>query len=245
MPHDEIAARLYLQAVLPAFAELTHVSPRAHALIADWDCGVEFAVLGGAGAAVRFQHGAASFIPERCKDAAVSLFFLSAAQLVKQFEGKFCLPLPRRGLFRVASLLRFIKLGNILQEELEQHPRLLLGVALASLPPLIAHDAKSRELMHDCPTGLAEFCIPWLELYGWVEWRDDVLNWGRGRAPHPADVTVSFRDEKTALAALRGELDEWAAIGSGELTVRGLVPLAEMIGLVMMRADEYLERRSK
>lgn len=244
LAQDEIAARLYLQAVLPAFEELDRVSPQAQSLIANWDCAVEFAVCGHGGAAVRFQGGSVSVLPERCAGAAISLFFLSASQLVKQFEGKFSLPLPRRGLFRVANLLRFIRLGNILQEELEQHPRLLLGVALASLPPLIAYDSKARDLMSHCPEGLAEFCILSQNLYGWAEWRNGKLTWGRGRAPRAAEVVVSFRNEATALAALRGELDEWAAIGAGELIIRGLPTLAETLGLVMARADCYLKRRS-
>ncbi|HWF17708.1 MAG TPA: hypothetical protein VG754_00485 [Verrucomicrobiae bacterium] len=242
---DEIAARLYLHAVLPAFEELGRVSPRAQALIADWHCAVEFAVCGGDGAAVRFQGGTVSVLQERCADAAISLFFFSTSQLVKQFEGRFSLPLPRRGIFRLASLYRFHRLGIILQEELEQHPRLLLGVALASLQPLIAHDHHARELMRDCPEGMAELCIPNDKLYGWVEWRDGKIHWGRGHAPRVADVVVTFRDEQTALAALRGELDEWAAIGKGELKLRGLMPLAETLGLVMARADHYLERRTK
>jgi hypothetical protein len=242
---DEIAARLYLHAVLPAFEELARVSPRAQALIADWNCGVEFALSGGDGAAVQFQAGTVSVLPRRCAEAAISLFFLSASQLVNQFEGRFSLPLPRRGVLKLASLYRFLRLSKILEEELEQHPRLLLGVALASLPPLIAHDVEARRLMGECPPGLAEFSIPGDKLYGWVEWKDNQIHWGRGHAPRTADVVISFRDKETALAALRGELDEWAAIGSGELKVRGLTPLAETLGLVMARADHYLERRTK
>lgn len=243
---DEIAAALYLRAVLPAFEELARVSPRAQELMTDWNCAVEFAVCGQGGATVRFNASSASVLPERCADAAISLFFLSASQLVKQFEGAgFSLPLPRRGMFRLASLLRFQRLGKILEEELEQHPRLLMGVALASLQPLIEHDAKARELMRECPVGLAELCIPSQKLFGWVEWGGSKMRWGRGRAPRAAEVVISFRDEVTALAALRGELDEWAAIGAGKLTVCGLVPLAETLGLVMSRADCYLERRRK
>lgn len=243
--HDQIAASLYLRAVLPAFEELAQVSPRARALMADWNCGVEFAVLGQGGAAVLFKSGTVSVLPERCREAVISLFFLSPRQLVKQFAGKgFSLPLPRRGIWRLASLHRFNRLGKILEQELEQHPRLLLSVALGSLQPLIEQDARAREWMRDCPPGLAEFGIPSQELFAWVEWRAGKIKWGRGRAPRVADVSVSFRDEKLALAALRGELDELAAIGAGELVVRGLVPLAETLGVVMARADKYIERRA-
>lgn len=242
--HDDLAARLYLQAVLPAMEELAQVSPRARALIAGWDCAVEFAVVGQGGAAVRFRDGMVSVLRERYREAAISLWFVSSRQLVNQFTGLgFSLPLPRRGIFRMASLWRFHRVGKILEEELEQHPQLLLSVALGSMGPLVEDDAKARELMRDCPAGVAEFGVPTCGLFGWVEWRNGEIKWGRGRAARAADVTVQFHDERIALAALRGELDEWAAIGAGDLTVRGLVPLAESLGAVMERAEGYVARR--
>jgi hypothetical protein len=242
--HDDLAARLYLQAVLPAMEELARVSPRARALIAGWDCSVEFAVAGQGGAAVSFKNGVVSVLRERCRDAAISLWFVSSRQLVSQFTGQgFSLPLPRRGIFRLAGLYRFHRVGKILEAELEQHPRLLLSVALGSLSPLIEHDAQAREWMRDCPAGVAEFGVPASGLFGWVEWRNSEIKWGRGRAARTADVEVHFRDERIALAALRGELDEWAAIGAGDLTVRGLVPLAEALGAVMERAEYYMVRK--
>jgi hypothetical protein len=243
---DQIAAKLYLHAVLPALEDLGQVSARARALIANWNCGVEFAVFNGGGAAVQFNHGAVSVSPVRSLDAGISLFFLSANQLVKQFDGQgFSLPLPRRGLWRIGSLRRFIQVSHVLEAELEQHPRLLLGVALASLPILAEHDSHSRELLRECPAGIMELNIPMRDLFGWAEWRDGKISCGRGRSPRPADVTVTFHDEPAALAALRGELDEMAATGRGDLIVRGLIPLAETLGLVMARAEEYIERRTK
>jgi hypothetical protein len=242
--HDDIAARLYLEAVLPAMEELARVSPPARALIGGWDCSVEFAVAGQGGAAVLFKDGIVSVLRERCRDAVISLWFVSSRQLVNQFAGRgFSLPLPRRGIFRLASLWRFQRVGKILEEELEQHPLLLLSVALGSVGPLVEEDAKAWELMRDCPEGVAEFGIPASRLFGWVEWRNGEIKWGRGRAAR-ADVMVHFYDERIALAALRGELDEWAAIGAGKLVVRGLVPLAEALGAVMERAEVYVERKN-
>jgi hypothetical protein len=242
--HDRLTAALYLRAVLPAFEELGRVSPRAQALIADWDCGVEFAVHGAEGATVNFQNGTVAVSPDRSLKAAISLLFLSPGQLAKMFAGKFAAPLPRRGFWRVASLQRFLKISKILEQELEQHPRLLLSVALGSLAPLIEHDAHARAAMRDCPPGVVELCLPAHDLYAWMEWRNGKISWARGRSAKPADAVVTFRDEATALAALRGELDELAAIGRGDLTLRGLLPLAETLGVVMALADNYIERRT-
>lgn len=240
--HDRLAAALYLRAVLPAFEELGRVSPRAQTLMADWTCGIEFAVRGDEAATVHFQNGTVAVSPDRSLQAAISLWFLSPAQLVKMFAGKFVVPFPRRGLWRIASLQRFLKISKILEQELEQHPRLLLSVALGSLAPLIEYDPHACALMRDCPPGIVELGLPAHDLYAWVEWRNGKISWARGRSLKPADTIVTFRDEATALAALRGELDEMTAIGRGDLTLRGLLPLAETLGVVMALADNYIER---
>ncbi len=211
--------------------------------MADWHCSVEFAAPGHESMAVSFQDGKVSVLTDQELDAAISLFFLSSRQVVNQFAGKgISVPLPRKGAFRLGSLYRFHQLGKILEAEMEEHPRLLLTVALGSLRPLMEYDDVTRELMRHCPKGLAEFGVPANDLFGWAEWTGEEINWGRGRAPRRADVTVTFGSERVALAALRGELDELAAIGMGELSVRGRVPLAETIGAAMARADIYLER---
>ena len=240
--YQQIATSLYLRAVLPAFEELALVSPRARSLIDGWRCSVEFAVSRAGGATVFFQDGNVSVRPERFPTSALSLFFLSPLQLIKQFSGKgFSLPLPRRGIFRPASLYRFQKIGTLFQREVQRHPRLLLSVALGSLPSLHAYDFDAQELLRRCPAGVAEFGIPSSDIFAWAKWNGSAIAWARGRAPGAVDVRVSFADEPTALAALRGELDEMAAIGAGELTVRGLIPLAETLGLVLARAAFYMK----
>jgi hypothetical protein len=215
-------------------------------LTQDWNCSVEFAAPGVASAAVFFQSGAVSVRPSANLKTAISLFFVSTRQLVRQFTGRgFSLPLPRRGFWRLAQLHRFNQLGKILESELERHARLLLSVALGSIGPLAQRDSRARDLLGDCPEGIAEFGVPSADLYGWVEITRHKISWGRGRALRTPEVKVFFRNEPIALAALRGELDEFAAIGKGDLRVSGLVPLADTLGAVMARADVYLERRSQ
>jgi hypothetical protein len=131
-----------------------------------------------------------------------------------------------------------------LQDEVERHPRLLLGVALGQQRQGSERDARAREYLRDCLPGLAEIGIPARELFGWVECKNGKMTSGRGRAPRPPDVFISFRDEQTALAGLRGELDELAATASGDLSVRGLLPFAEILGLIAARAALYLKPRA-
>jgi hypothetical protein len=50
-----------------------------------------------------------------------------------------------------------------------------------------------------------------------------------------------FADIATAYGALRGEIDTLAAVGSGQIRVEGLVPLAEGLNFAMERVRVYLK----
>ena len=60
---------------------------------------------------------------------------------------------------------------------------------------------------------------------------------GEGGSNKPLHVAILAKDRATIDAFYR------AAIGAGDLTVRGLVPLAESLGAVMERAEGYVARR--
>jgi hypothetical protein len=244
--HDEIAAHLCLEAVLPAFEELTLVSEAARSLIAHWNCAIELGVRDDGGATISYNNGAVSVASGRSSASALSLLFLSPRHLVNQFSGRgFGVPILKRGFSRLTSLVRFQRFGKIFESEVERQPRLLLTVAVAAIRSLSEHDEEVCEILRQGPTGVAELGIPRSDLYGWVELKNGRVDSGRGRAPRPADVMIEFRNEEIALAALRGELDELAATGSGDLRVRGLIPLAEIVGVIAERVNRYLPRPSR
>jgi hypothetical protein len=116
-------------------------------------------------------------------------------------------------------------------------------LAIAATAALSGRDAVMRELLTAGPPGQAVVRIAPRKPIVWVAVREGVLRWGRGESPTAADVEIIFRDEATAAAALRGQLDELAAVGRGDIVVRGLVPLAEMLGRVMDRLGVYCRRR--
>jgi hypothetical protein len=243
---DRIAAHLCLEAVLPAFEELTVVSASARSLIARWKCAIEFVVRDLGHATISFNNGKISVASKPNSASTLSLLFLSSRHLVNQFSRRgFSVPILKRGFLRLTSLLRFQRLGKIFEEEVEHQPRLLLSVAVAAVRSLSERDEEVREILRYAPTGMAELAVPATDLFGWVEIKNGRVNSGRGHAPRPADVTIEFRNEEIALAALRGELDELAATGSGDLRVRGLIPLAEIVGVVAERVNRYLPRPSR
>jgi hypothetical protein len=81
--------------------------------------------------------------------------------------------------------------------------------------------------------------VPEVGFDGWLRFSGGALVGGHGEPPVPADVTVSFPRFRTALAALRDELDTMAAIGTGEMVVTGCLPLAERLNVVLERMSDY------
>jgi hypothetical protein len=123
--------------------------------------------------------------------------------------------------------------------------------ALAATTELSGRDVVMRQLLMAGPSGRAVVRIAprgvvhreslSLPAVGWVEVCHGGLRWGWGEPAVAADVEIIFRNEVTAAAALRGELDQLAALGRGDVVVRGLVPLAETLGLVMDRLGLYFK----
>lgn len=124
---------------------------------------------------------------------------------------------------------------------LESHFR----AALASACAAVRRDPAARRLLRDAPPGVAVLRVPPLKLTLWIEWRDQSLHWGQGESHRDADVEIVLRDESTAQALLRGALDTGSAVGLGDIRVRGLIPLAEGIGLVLDRVALYLPRGAR
>ncbi len=119
------------------------------------------------------------------------------------------------------------------------HVGLGFGTALRGAVILAAHDPVGHAVGAHPPDGLARFQIPEVGFDGWLRFAGGSLEGGHGEPPAPADVTVCFPHFRTALLALRDELDTMAAIGTGEMLVTGSLPLAERLNVVLERMSDY------
>lgn len=119
------------------------------------------------------------------------------------------------------------------------HTALGYGTALRGAVILGAHDPASRGVLAHTADGTARFQIPEIGFDRWLRLEAGRLRGGRGAPRVPADVTLSFPRWRTALAALRGELDEMAALGTGDLIITGSLPLADHLNLVLQRMADY------
>ena len=257
--NPQALCRLYLDAVLPCFADLAAQDKEAQQAIAGWDCVIGFRVLGGPAASLEITGGRILYRKGCPKAATVSLVFLGDGHLNAFFSGKkWALPVVAWGLWHIGILIGFSALAERLQHILEGAPeilasdegrrlftRLTLITAGLGLKPLAEYDAPARELLAHLPPGLASFTIEGEpEATVWFDNRPALPNKtdaGWGVPPRRPDVAIRFADREIAYGALRDEIDTMAAVGLRQIVVDGLVPLADGLNLVMERLRAYLE----
>jgi len=165
------------------------------------------------------------------------------------------LPLPIWGGWRVGLLARFSKVAQRLEAVMNGHPeiladpkgrrlyaRLSLIAAGLGLAPLAAGDAEAAAILETLPPGLAAFSIEGEPNSSvWFDSAADRRVSGWSDPPRRPDVCIVFGSVSLAYAAMRDEADTMAAIGTGEMRVDGLVPLADGLNVVMERLRIYLQ----
>jgi hypothetical protein len=250
-----VLAQLNLHAVLPALEDLVRLSPPARQRIQGWNFSLRLQLGRGPAATLVSENGGLTVHRDAGHAAQLVLLFLSASQLNRTFLNQKALPpLPIAGFWRLPKVRTFTALTTLLDQALQPAPgaladpafrllhlRLLFKVLLGAIPVIGAQDPPSRHTLGHTPPGLAEIRAPALDLAGWVDWNDGRLTSGAGPASRAPDVVITFCDRETTDAALLGKLDPNAAVGLGHVDVRGLVPLADGLGLVMDRVEGYLQ----
>lgn len=250
----KIKARLYLDAVLPAFEDLLANSETARQTLGSRDFSLSFQTSSGLRSCLWFANQHCSVAGKRARGSDIVLHFLTDDQLNNEFENAgFRLPIPLRGASRVGDLKTFKRLTALLEAALrpsdealrdpqfhQMHVALQLGIALRAAVTLVHHEPRSMRILQSTPQGLAYFSIG-AEGYGaWVEWRGGHIRSGKGTPAEEADVRVTFKDAKTALLAIGNQIDVFAAIGLQDITVEGLVPLADALGYIFERIPLYI-----
>ena len=247
-------ARLYLRAVLPALS--TYV---AKGRVGE-ESGRRAALRGalrkhqrGRDDACAFGHGAVLIDPPAA-GFALRLLFLSDRALVRAFRRQGPpLALPWGGLHHLLRLRTLMELLAGLEGVLntpagesarggrrELRVALLFGEVLpAAVAELGVHDRECRCLLAPFGDFVAQLSVAQVS-EGWVRRRGARMQWGRGSAPAAPDVRIGFRDADVAHSALDGLLDRLAATAAGEVSVHGLIPLADALGLVMEKVSEGL-----
>lgn len=249
-------ARLYLRAVLPALPAFVRDDAAARQSIRGWRFAVRFASTSGVATTLAFRDGAPEIDPPRA-GLVLRLLFLSDREVVRAFR-RAGPPrvLPWGGLHHLARLPALVRLLDRLEEVLDPSPgetahekrpalrvRLLIGHLLpAAVAELGTHDPECRCDFAAFGDFVAQISAPPVAS-GWIARRDAVMTSGSGEAPGAVDLRLVFRDPEVALAALDGRIDRLAAWVAGEVSIRGMIPLAEALTRAMERVSSLLARQ--
>lgn len=251
----KIKARLYLNAVLPAFEDLVEFSQEAKILIGKRVFNLGFQTSRGLKSTLQFSDQSCTFTKSSELKRHIVLHFISEDQLIREFEDDgFRLPIPVKGASRVKEIKIFkalaLELDKCLRPSEEAlrdsnfhqfHVTLQLGIALRSAIELAKHEPLSKQIMKTTPDGLAHFSIGEEDFGAWIRWENGRLVAGKGKAPEEPSVRVQFRDADTALQAIGNQIDVMAALGLGQIKISGLTPLADSLGYIFERIPLYIE----
>ena len=241
---------------MPCLAALATYDKDAHEIIGSTAAAIVFRIRGGPAITIRLADGAAGYERGAAPDASVVLLFFSDRHLNAFFSGNaWAVPLPVWGGWRAALLSRFTRLTDRLKAVMDGQPlvlatsdgralhaRLSLIAAGLGLAPLAMGDGPARAALAHTPYGLASFTIGGAkDATVWFDHGANACDAGWGPPPRRPDVEISFDDSAVAYSALRGEIDTIAAIGTGQIKVAGLVPLADGLNLAMERVADYLQ----
>lgn len=244
MTDAALKATLHLDAVLPALAELSALdAPLRAAASGKTPFAVVLAVKDVGERGLVFSADGRISVTDR-PPGALRLWFPSAAQFLRATEGRAALALPAAGWGSLTQLRRFTAAGERLKTILETREadhlalhawgNLLVGLRAAAAW-LRLHPATWRSL----PSGLVVFACPAFPTSLHLDLA--TLTAGVGEPSSAAITRITFADLATVLAELDHALDAPAALGLGTLRIEGHLPLAENLGLLMIKAGNLLK----
>ncbi len=251
----KVKARLYLNAVLPAFEALLDYSEEARKIVNDRHFSICFQTSSGQKSQLHFKNQKCTFKKTRARNSDIILHFITEDHLNKEFENEgFRVPIPLKGASRVTDIKAFKALTSALEDYLrppegaledpifhKRHVTMQLDIALRATVVLTEHEPRSNRIMKDTPDGIAHFAIGDDDLGAWLEWKNGNLTTGKGKPERTPDASVIFANPETALKAVGNKIDVMAAVGMGDIKVSGLIPLADALGYIFERIPLYIQ----
>lgn len=254
---ESILAHLHLQAVLPALEDLCEHSIEIQKLLTHGNFFLRFHVLFGPETILAFQNGKIRKIENNPPFSnSLTLHFLTCSQLNKMFLKRgISIPLPSCQLWNLPKLKTFQRIASEMESSLKssdkalEQPEMLhryacmtLRLMVRAAVVLVEQEKKSREILQSGPSGIVQFEIANRPAGAcWLEWKDDRIKMVPGFSRLTPDTSITFKNPSILRQAALNQLDSQAAIGHGDIVVKGLIPLADTVGLVLERIALYLE----
>lgn len=248
-----ILANLHLHAVLPRLEELVELDDEAQSIARQMQLSVRFKVRKGPSRVVEISDGVVRTSSDPQAKAGLGLFFTSCDQLNNLFMEKRAIPVPYKGLIQLRKMSRFSRLTEILTRYLKpaesdlkdpefkrKHVEMTLQTGLAGAAQIAKYDSKVEHAVDLLPYGSIQFSVLPDGPFAFVEVDPEKnISSGAGKIDNPsANLDINGVDMAADLLADR--LDQFAALGSGDLRASGLLPLVDEFNAVLDRVGKFL-----
>lgn len=252
MNHELVKASLNLHAVLKNLESLTEFDSEIKTLTSGWNISIQFIVRGGPRAYVSFADSRCTVGRGRIQNPSIILWFSSPSHLNRMFDGA-ATPVPLKGFTRLGFLSRefpkvtdrltyYLKPSDELlnnREYLEMNTRLTLNTAAFAIPVIAALDPAGVKISSKIPDGTAVMRIkPSFHSVN-ITFSDGRASAQKGDADRPT-ACMEMKNISVANGFLNGRTDAFTAIASGDVSIRGVIPLLDGISLLLDRIQHYI-----
>ena len=252
MNHDLVKANLNLHAVLKNLEDIVEFDREMKELTSSWNVSVRFIVKGGPSATVSFSGGRCSVGRGKSGKASIILWFLSPSHLNRMFD-EAATPIPLKGFTKLGFLSKeFPKLTDRLayylkptdelmkdKSYLEMNTRLTLNTAAFAIPEIASGDPAGAKIASKIPDGTVTMRIlPSFHSVS-ITFRDGSATASKGDSAKPSAV-LEMKNVTLANGFLNGKTDAFTAIASGDVIIKGLMPMLDNMSLMLDRIQHYI-----
>ncbi|MDA8403672.1 MAG: hypothetical protein M0Z56_05680 [Desulfobacteraceae bacterium] len=250
--HSYVKACLNLHAVLKNLEDLVIFDPEAAAIVKEWDISIQFSVLAGPKAWISFKDGKCRVEAGEKTGPTVRLFFVGSAHLNKMMDGK-GFPIPLKGFANLGFLSKdFAKVTERLEyflkptdallaapDYLAMNTRLSLNIAAYAIKEIGLNDDTGKLVAGRVPNGTVVMKILPEGPAVHIEFKDGDIIPGKGEVNHP-QACMLMKDMAVANAFMNNKMDTFSAIATGEVEIRGQIPMLDALSLILDRIPVYL-----
>lgn len=252
--YSAVMARLHLGAILPLLEDVAAYDSTVPKSIDGWDFSLQFLLKGSdAATTLIFKDGRITARRGRIQGFHPALTFKDASFLNDVFQGRTQKsPGPNlAGILKAKKLMQIDKVLSRLEYYLKPQPetladpeafafcvRITLYAMAFGIKEVGEHDPVAQVISRDIPEGTVEMRVAGgpaahLTLKG------GIFEPRRGPAEKP-NAILEFADLQVAWNTFQGNLDTFAAVGSGKVKLRGFIPILEGINPLMDKLAHYL-----
>jgi len=252
MEHERIKAHLNLYAVLKNLEDLVKYDSEMAELTKNWNLSIQFLVRGGPRAYIEFQNGQCLVGRGKHYAPSIKLFFISPAHLNRMMDGKGN-PIPLKGFTKIPFLTGdFTTLTDRLEyylrptearlkekAYLELNTRFTLNTAAFALREIGELDPVGKQVASHIQDGAVLMKIlpdgPAVN----IQFQDGQIEPGIGETDRPM-ACMFMKDVQVANDFLNAKIDAFTAIASGDVIIKGRIPMLDALSLILDRIPMYL-----